>query len=122
MIEWYQKRADTQALNMDLMLARLEDTSGHSGGLDFAMDSNNRLMRAKEAPTDMPSFIYAGVGILNMTIFDNAPDTPHSLNLYFDKAIAENTLYGTVLEGQWITVGTQDALEAANKLVPTLKT
>ena len=42
------------------------------------------------------------------------PPKPHSLNLYYDRAIAEGRLFGHVMEdGHWFTVGTPDALPAA---------
>lgn len=104
---------------MLLMLAHLEDATGHSGGLDFAMGPGGHLSRAKHAP-DQPGYIYAGAGILDMNLFDTAPQTPHSLNLYFDQTIARRSLYGHLLKGRWITVGTPEALDAANQLVPTL--
>lgn len=104
---------------MLLMLARLADATGHSGGLDFAMDAAGHLSRAQHMP-DQPGYIYAGAGILDMHLFDNAPLTPHSLNQYFDQTITTHSLFGHVLEGHWITVGTPDALAAANQWVLTL--
>lgn len=108
--------SDAQML---LMLARLEDATGHSGGLDFAMDDHGHLSRAKHKP-DQQGYIYAGAGILTMQLFDDAPKAPHSLNQYFDQTIAAHHLQGHVLKGQWITVGTPEALDEANLLVPTL--
>jgi len=37
---------------------------------------------------------------------------PHSLNMYFDRAITGRRLYGLALQGQWYTVGTMAALAA----------
>jgi MurNAc alpha-1-phosphate uridylyltransferase len=43
--------------------------------------------------------------------------SPHSLNLYFDRAIAAGRLHGMAMEGHWITVGTPDALAPAEAAV-----
>lgn len=119
MIDHYESETKNSTYNMALMLTRLEDATGHSGGLDFAVDEDRTLARAKNA-LHQPAYIYAGAGILNMAMFDGAPSEPHSLNLYFDRAIEQRSLRGTVLKGKWITVGTPDALEDANQLVPKL--
>ena len=42
---------------------------------------------------------------------------PHSLNLYFDRAIADGRLFGMKMDGHWITVGTPDAIPLAEKAV-----
>ena len=119
MLDRYEAESKHSPLDMDLMLTRLEDATGHSGGLDFALDDQSLLSRAKNAP-ELPAYIYAGAGILNMAMFDGAPSEPHSLNLYFDRAIAQKSLRGTILNGKWITVGTPDALEEASQLVPKM--
>ena len=50
-------------------------------------------------------------------IFAGAAAEPHSLNLYFDRAIAAGRLYGMVMDGHWITVGTPDAIPLAEQAV-----
>lgn len=120
MIERCDTTSRSNPFHMNLMLTRLEDATGHSGGLDFAMDEQHLLTRAKHSP-DLPAYIYAGAGILNMAIFEGATKEPHSLNHYFDQAINNQQLHGTVLRGKWITVGTPDALEDANKSLARLE-
>lgn len=97
-----------------LMLARPDDATGHSGPTDFLLGRDGRLARAKGAAGGL---IYAGVGILHPRIFAGAAAEPHSLNLYFDRAIAAGRLYGRVMQGHWITVGTPDAIPAAEAAV-----
>ena len=41
----------------------------------------------------------------------------HSLNAYFDTAIAAGRLFGMVMQGHWITVGTPDAIPQAEAAV-----
>ncbi|MEQ9181027.1 MAG: hypothetical protein RIF44_20255, partial [Nitratireductor sp.] len=83
---------------------------GHSGGGDFSVDKTGRLQRARGAPDGA---IYAGAAILHPRIFAGATAEPHSLNRYFDQAIASGRLYGQHLAGRWFTVGTPDAIPLA---------
>src|SRR5690606_41681426 len=56
---------------------------------------------------------YAGAAIVHPRIFTGAQAEPHSLNLYFDSAIAAGRVHGVVMQGRWITVGTPDAIAPA---------
>ena len=97
-----------------LMVAQLGQATGHSGGIDFLIDADGRLSRARGA-TD--GVIYAGAAIVHPRIFDGAPVGPHSLNVQFDKALAAGRLFGLQLDGDWITVGTPDAIAPAEAVV-----
>jgi len=97
-----------------LMLAHPDHATGHDGSTDFLLAPGGRLARGRNAPEGL---IYAGVGILDPRIFSDATSDPHSLNLYFDRAIAAGRLYGQVMQGHWVTVGTPDAIAAAEEAV-----
>lgn len=97
-----------------IMLADPKSATGHSGGTDFLVDADGRLARSKGAPEGL---IYAGAAIVHPRIFAGAEATPHSLNLYFDRAIAAGRLFGMEMDGWWITVGTPDAIPAAEEAV-----
>ena len=105
---------DASRMDILLMLSDLDSATGHSGGTDFLAAPDGTLARAAGDPTGM---IYAGAAIINPRIFDGAEPTPHSLNLYFDGAIADGRLFGMKMEGQWITVGTPDAIAPAEAVV-----
>lgn len=107
------ERFDPLSMDILLMLCRLNDTTGHAGGADFAMDEDGRLDRLADK-RDPAGLLYAGATIYNPAIFESAPAGPHSLNLYYDRAIAQGRLFGHVMtDGHWFTVGTPDALPAA---------
>jgi len=55
--------------------------------------------------------------IVQPSIFSDAKTLPHSLNVYFDRAIAAGRLYGLPLQGHWYTVGTMDALATVSSLL-----
>lgn len=108
---------DGARMDILLMLASPENATGHSGGVDFRIAPDGRLTRAEGAEDGL---IYAGVGILDPRIFAGARAEPHSLNLYFDRAIAAGRLWGQVMRGHWITVGTPEAIAAAEAAVARL--
>lgn len=105
---------DDARMDILLMLADIESATGHSGGTDFSMEPNGALCRSKGDPAGL---IYAGAAIMHPRIFTSAPSGPHSLNSYFDAAIAQNRLFGMEMRGSWITVGTPDAIPLAEAAV-----
>lgn len=105
---------DPARMDILLMLADIAHTTGHSGGTDFLAAADGRLSRARGDPAGL---VYAGAAILHPRIFDDAPAGPHSLNRHFDAAIAAGRLFGLAMEGHWITVGTPDAIAAAEAAV-----
>lgn len=105
---------DGGRMDILLMLADPADTTGHSGPTDFLLDAEGRLFRARGAPEGL---IYAGAAIVHPRVFAEAPPEPHSFNLYFDRAIAAGRLFGLPMDGHWITVGTPDAVVAAEAAI-----
>ena len=97
-----------------LMLVPIDRTTGHTGGTDFLRDPDGRLSRAKGDPA---GYVYAGAAILHPRLFADASADAHSLNQEFDSALAAGRLFGHVMAGDWITVGTPDAIEPAEKAV-----
>lgn len=111
-LEWHG-----DSMDILLMLADPALSTGHVGSTDFHIAVDGRLSRARGAAD---GFIYAGVAIIHPRIFEGASAKPHSLNLYFDSAIASGRLFGCVMNGHWITVGTPDAIAEAERTIATL--
>ena len=105
---------DGERMDILLMLADPQIATGHTGKLDFVMEDGGALQRARGADD---GFIYAGAAILHPRIFEGASPEPHSLNLYFDRAIAAGRLFGLPLDGHWLTVGTPDAIAPAEDVL-----
>lgn len=106
---------DPEMMDMALLCVTIDRTTGHNGKKDFSMAPNGRLTRYAEG---LPSpVVYAGAIVLAPSLFDYAPDDAFNLNIYFDRAIAGGRLYGLVLQGHWLTVGTPDAIEAAEATI-----
>lgn len=106
---------DLERMDMLMLCVKLEDTTGHNGKKDFSMDTAGRLARYQEG--DGTPFVYAGAFALMSSLFDDAPDDAFNLNIYFDRAIEKGRLYGIVLEGHWITVGTPEAIGQAEAVI-----
>jgi MurNAc alpha-1-phosphate uridylyltransferase len=105
---------DGAKMDMLLMLADTASATGHSGGTDFLVAHEGRLTRAGGDPSGL---IYAGAAIVHPGIFAGARIEKQSLNLFFDRAIAEERLFGLRMKGSWITVGTPDAIAPAEAAV-----
>jgi hypothetical protein len=94
-----------------LLLLAARKSLGYDGLGDFNMDANGRLTR--RAFGALAPHVYAGAAILKASLFDNTPDTAFSLNLLFDRAIEAGRLYGVPLDGEWLHVGTPEAIGQA---------
>jgi MurNAc alpha-1-phosphate uridylyltransferase len=105
---------DTEKMDILLMLADPHCAVGHTGKTDFLLAADGTLSRSGG---DERGLIYAGAAIIDPAIFEGASATPQSLNRYFDRAISDGRLHGMKMEGQWITVGTPDAIPAAEEAV-----
>lgn len=105
---------DDGRMDILLMLADPANATGHSGGADFLLDEDGWLARGRNHPDGL---IYGGAGIVHPRIFAGAEAEPHSLNLYFDRAIEAGRLFGVAMNGHWITVGTPDAIAPAEAAI-----
>lgn len=108
---------DRGRMDILLMLADMKDATGHTGGTDFIVNADGACRRSGGSPDGL---IYAGAGILDPRIFEGAREEPHSLNRYFDDAIAAGRLYGMKMQGHWITVGTPGAIADAEAALKAL--
>ena len=80
------------------------------------MLADGRLQRREER--SVAPFVYAGVGIVKASLFAEAPDGAFRLAPYFFEAAAAGRLYGHRLDGQWLHVGTPEAIgEAEERIV-----
>jgi MurNAc alpha-1-phosphate uridylyltransferase len=111
---------DSTQMDMAMLCVRLEDTTGHNGRHDFNLASDGRLTRYREGEPN--PVVYAGAIVMNTSFFDDAPADAFNLNIYFDKAIAGGRLFGMMLEGHWLTVGTPEAIGEAEETIRRFRT
>lgn len=105
---------DGAAMDILLMVAGFEQATGHSGSVDFNLAADGRLKRAGKGDEGV---IYAGALVVHPRIFAGAGTGPQSLNAFFDAAIAGGRLFGMKMHGDWITVGTPEAIAPAEAVV-----
>ena len=96
-----------------LLVAEVATSVGFAGRGDFFTDVAGHLER--RGTRDSAPLVYAGVAILKPESFVDTPDGAFSLNRLFDRAIADGRLHGLPLQGQWLHVGTPDAIAAAEE-------
>ena len=105
---------DPDVMDMALLCVPLGHTTGHNGKKDFQLDPDGRLTRYVDGDNPV---VYAGAIVLHSSLLDDAPDDAFNLNIYFDRAIEKGRLFGLVMDGEWITVGTPDALPQAEAVI-----
>jgi MurNAc alpha-1-phosphate uridylyltransferase len=98
-----------------LLLAPRDSSIGFEGRGDFHMDASNRLSWRGDA--DTAHYVFAGVSVLKPQLFEGTTDDAFSLTKIFDKAMVQNELFGLVLDGTWMHVGTPGALMEAESLL-----
>ena len=100
--KWDDKKMDAL-----LLLSRTSHAVGYAGTGDFLLLKDGRLIRASGAEN---SLIFCGVQIFHPRLFQAAPEGPHSLNYYYDKAAELGRLFAIVHEGWWCHVGTPEGI------------
>ena len=76
---------------------------------DFHRDATGGHLKSQNKGEDAP-YVFAGVSILTPSLFEGVHDQAFSLNVIFDRASAAGSLFGAVLDGTWMHVGTPQAL------------
>jgi MurNAc alpha-1-phosphate uridylyltransferase len=104
---------DADRMDMVMLCVKLEDTTGHNGKLDFNLNADGSLTTLDEV-SDNP-IVYAGAIVMNRELLYDAPEGKFKLNLYFTRALNAGRLFGVLLDGAWLTVGSPDAIESAEK-------
>jgi len=102
---------DTGRMDALLLLAEMNTAMGYEGTGDFVLKADGRVARARDLKG--AAYAYPGVQIVHPRLFEGAPDGAFSTNVMWDRAIAAGSLFGTVLDGVWIHVGTPQARDEA---------
>lgn len=102
---------DDAAMDCLLLLSPLPRTVGYDGNGDFVRDGEGRLRRKSDAPGE--PLAYIGGYLAAPRLFAGAPTGKFSMNLLWDRAIAQRRLFGIVHLGRWLHVGTPEAIALA---------
>ncbi len=106
---------DDSKMDMLLLTSPKVKAVGFEGPGDFFIEPDGRLIRRGEAKT-APA-IYAGAIIAKAEQFHAVPEAKFSLNVLFDQAIAKRRLFGIMLDGLWLHVGTPMAIDEAESAI-----
>jgi len=98
-----------------LMLAPTVTSIGYDGRGDFVLSTDGRIARRSER--HVAPFAYAGAGIISPSLFKDIPEGGFSLNLLFDRAIADGRMFGLRMDGLWLHVGTPKAIRDAETAI-----
>ncbi|WP_421692903.1 nucleotidyltransferase family protein [Aestuariivirga sp.] len=102
---------DDERMDCLLLLSPLDRTVGYDGSGDFVRGEDGRLTRrAKAQGTPLA---YIGGYLVSPRLFEGAPSGSFSMNLLWDRAIAEGRLFGVEHTGRWLHVGTPEAIAQA---------
>lgn len=104
---------DPAKMDALLLLHPVSSASGYTGKGDFLMEAEGRLARRSEQ--EVAPFMFTGIQLLSPQLFENCPQAPFSLNWVYDKAAQNGRLFGLRHEGDWLHVGTEAALAAAER-------
>lgn len=104
---------DDATMDCLLLLSPLERTIGYDGAGDFVLGDDGRL--ARRAATSGTPLAYIGGYLVSPRLFAGVPQGSFSMNVLWDKAIAERRLFGLRHLGRWLHVGTPEAIPLAEQ-------
>ena len=110
---------DPEIMDALLLVQPITKSFGFSGKGDFCMDANGLLKR--ETKTSPASLVFTGVQILKRSLFHSLPTGPFSLNLLYNRAQLNDSLFGLLHDSHWMHVGTTEAIPNAEAYLRSLK-
>lgn len=111
-------RWDESRMDGLLLLADMPSAIGYDAQGDFILRPDHRVVRARG--NTGATYAYPGVQIVHPRLFADAPQGAFSTNIMWDRAIAAQRLFGNVLDGTWIHVGTPQARDEAEAALAAL--
>lgn len=113
-LERLKQAWDDASMDCLLLVCDPAATTGYDGNGDFVFTDKGRIVRAKTNPS-AKAYAYIGGYIVHPRLFRDAPTGAFSMNKLWDRAIANNRLFGLAHDGHWLHVGTVDAIDAAER-------
>jgi MurNAc alpha-1-phosphate uridylyltransferase len=102
---WDPPRMDALAL-----LQPAGRATGHTGKGDFELDAAGRIRRGAD-------WIYTGAQIVNTDRLAEIPERIFSMNVLWDRLIAEGRFFGVAHSGGWCDVGRPESLPLAEAML-----
>lgn len=97
---------------MDALLVCIQPdlAVGHIGRGDFLLDAEGRMTRG-------PGLIYGGAQIIKTGGLASITEKAFSLNILWDRMLAEGRLFGLTYPGQWCDVGHPEGITLAERMI-----
>lgn len=108
---------DDETMDGLLLLQNVTKANGYDGAGDFVCEHTGVLHRLTDRAKNQPAYVFTGVQILHLRLFKGAPGGAYSLNVLYDRALAQGRLQGLVHTGDWYHVGTPKDLTATDKIL-----
>lgn len=106
---------DVARMDALLLVQSTSTAIGYEGLGDFEVGEDGRLRRRAGRPN--APFLFAGVQILHPRLCADPPEPPFSLNVLYDRAIADGRAFAHLHDGGWCHVGTPTDIAAAEAFV-----
>ncbi|MEO1493231.1 MAG: nucleotidyltransferase family protein [Pseudomonadota bacterium] len=99
-----------------LLMVPVGQTRAYTRAGDFFLDPATGLPERRGAADSAP-FVYAGAQIIARKALTGAPDGAFSMNLIWDRLLAERRLRAVSYPGLWVDVGTPEGLAEADAIL-----
>ena len=95
-----------------LLLAPVNKSIGYDGSGDFIIKSKSNASRIERIRNQRnnKSFVFTGWQIINKDIFNNIEQDNFSLNMLYDIAQSQKSLFATTLDGYFLHVSTPKSI------------
>ncbi|MEO6299702.1 MAG: nucleotidyltransferase family protein [Paracoccaceae bacterium] len=104
---------DDARMSALLLLVPLQSAVGHTGTGDFLMAADGRITRA----SGQPGLVYVGAQIVDPAGLHDIPQSVFSLNVLWDRLIAEGRAFGILHDGAWCDVGRPEGIALAEAML-----
>ena len=106
------KNFNMNYMSVLLLLVPIKKSIGYHGSGDFIIKSNSITSRIerKENNASHRNFVFTGWQIINKQIFNDIKKENFSLNLLYNKAQTQNSLFAVILDGYFLHVSTPKSI------------
>jgi len=101
---------DPSRMDALLVCVPVSQTVGYSGSGDFTVDPGGQIQRG-------PGMVYGGAQIVKTDGLADISDRAFSLNLLWDRMLAQGRLFAIPYPGRWCDVGHPDGIQLAEILL-----
>jgi N-acetyl-alpha-D-muramate 1-phosphate uridylyltransferase len=100
---------DSKSMDALLLIVPIANAFNHNGAGDFSLENDGTLKRRGQSPT--APFVYSGIQLVSHRLLRDPPKGAFSTNVFWDRAIADGRLFGTIHKGDWFDIGSPAAIK-----------